>query len=209
MPRNPNKRHCQKPGCRNWAMRGHAHCRPHLDHELGPRGAGAPRGNLNAFKTGANITPLSKPQIRRLAHSLVRDPDNFRDPLVDLVDELSRRVGYRAPDHDANSPAQSEARSLADPEVHPPALPGTTPPALAAVVLLNNVTQQLISVLSEELFAAEMDRILSKTPPAERATLRARLWAIFLPVSPLQRLLTLRRHLERKRTKGSQKQLPG
>jgi hypothetical protein len=55
MPRNPNKRHCQTPVCRNWAMRSHVHCRPHLDHLLGPRGAGAPRGNLNACKTGANI----------------------------------------------------------------------------------------------------------------------------------------------------------
>ena len=30
---------CQVPGCRNWAMRGHTHCRPHRDPELGPRGA--------------------------------------------------------------------------------------------------------------------------------------------------------------------------
>jgi hypothetical protein len=29
MPRNPNKTHCTEPGCRNWAMRGRAHCSAH------------------------------------------------------------------------------------------------------------------------------------------------------------------------------------
>ena len=73
-------------------MRGRVHCRPHLDHELGPRGAGAPRGNLNAFKTGANINPFSKAQIQRIAHSLAQDPDRFQEHLVDLVKDLSLRV---------------------------------------------------------------------------------------------------------------------
>jgi hypothetical protein len=176
MPRNPNKRRCQTPACRNWAMRGRVHCRPHLDHELGPRGAGAPRGNLNAFKTGANINPFSKPQIRRLAHSLVQDPDHLRDHLVDLVEDIHTRISTQSP-----------------------ARPDTIPPALTATLLINNVTQQLISVLSEEIFAAEMDRILSRTPPAERAALRARLWSIFLPVPPLQRLVELHKHRERKK----------
>ena len=54
MPRNPSKRRCQVPGCRNWAMRANTRCRPHRDRELGPRGAGAPAGNLNALHTTEN-----------------------------------------------------------------------------------------------------------------------------------------------------------
>jgi hypothetical protein len=64
MPRNPNKTHCQAPGCkavlRTAAIRGHTHCRSHRDAELGPRGAGAPPGNLNALKTGQDAHPLSR-----------------------------------------------------------------------------------------------------------------------------------------------------
>jgi hypothetical protein len=54
MPRNPNKGRCQIPRCKAWAMRDHTHCRSHRDLELGPRGAGAPKGNFNALKTAAN-----------------------------------------------------------------------------------------------------------------------------------------------------------
>ncbi|MGD8857605.1 MAG: hypothetical protein PVG33_14830 [Chloroflexota bacterium] len=39
-------------------MRGYNRCRSHLDPLLGPRGAGAPRGNLNALKTGEHINPI-------------------------------------------------------------------------------------------------------------------------------------------------------
>jgi hypothetical protein len=39
MPRNSQRTRCQVPGCRNWAMRGHSHCHPHHDSELGPHGA--------------------------------------------------------------------------------------------------------------------------------------------------------------------------
>jgi hypothetical protein len=33
-------------------MRGRTHCRSHSDPELGPRGGGAPQGNLNALYAG-------------------------------------------------------------------------------------------------------------------------------------------------------------
>jgi hypothetical protein len=33
MPRNPHKTRCQVPGRRNWAMRGHTHCRSHRDYQ--------------------------------------------------------------------------------------------------------------------------------------------------------------------------------
>ncbi|HSG18172.1 MAG TPA: hypothetical protein VLE70_17890 [Anaerolineae bacterium] len=166
-------------------MRGRVHCRPHLDHELGPRGAGAPRGNLNAFKTGANINPFSKAQIQRIAHSLAQDPDRFQEHLVDLVKDLSLRVGDGYGAHDANSPA------------HPDILP----PALKALIALDVVLHQLISLLAEDLFTAEMDDILKEHPPARQADVRARLWAAALPVPPLRRLVQIRSHRARNKKK--------
>jgi hypothetical protein len=59
MPRNPNKKQCTKPKCHNYAMRGRLLCRSHLDHELGPRGAGAPTGNPNALTDGFATLPLA------------------------------------------------------------------------------------------------------------------------------------------------------
>ena len=179
MPRNPNKRRCQTPECRNWAMRGRAHCRPHLDHELGPRGAGAPRGNLNAFKTGANINPLSRPQIQRLAHSLAEDPDRFRDHLVQLVDDIHTRTSTRSA-----------------------ACPDSIPPALKAVIALDAVLHQLIYFLAQGLFTAELDDMLKEFPPASRADVRARLWLAALPLPPLQRLLEIRRYRARNKSKS-------
>jgi hypothetical protein len=157
-------------------MRGRAHCRPHLDHELGPRGAGAPRGNLNAFKTGANINPLSKAHIQRLAHSLAQDPDYFRDTLVDLVDELSLRIGDG-----------SRARFR-----H--ASPDIMPPSLKAVLALQAVLRELVHFLAQDLYTAELDDMLKEFPPAKRADIRARVWLAALPASPLDRFLTIRRH---------------
>ncbi len=34
MPRNPDKKQCNKPNCRNYAMHGHHLCRVHLNHLL-------------------------------------------------------------------------------------------------------------------------------------------------------------------------------
>ena len=157
-------------------MRAHwvAHCRPHLDQELGPHGAGAPRGKLNAFKAGANINPLAKPLIQRLAHTLAQDPDRFRDLLVDLVDDIHSRVSVRSPTH-----------------------PNIIPPSLKAALALEAVPRQLINFLAEDLFTAERDDMLGEFPPAKRADIRARLWALFLPLPPLERLVQLRRHREK------------
>ncbi len=100
MPRNPDKRRCEVPGCRAWAMRGHTRCRAHRDAELGPRGAGAPPGNLNALKHGRYSHPLPPPDLERLADRLVQRPqdlpyrvglaaravqDRADDPLMALV----------------------------------------------------------------------------------------------------------------------------
>ena len=93
MPRNPQKSRCQVPGCRAWAMRGDVHCRAHRDVELGPRGGGAPAGNLNALKTGAGAHPLGQSAIDRLAYQLVRDPDSLPDLLAGLARDLQSRTG--------------------------------------------------------------------------------------------------------------------
>ena len=54
-------------------MRGHSHCRAHRDQELGPRGAGAPQGNLNALKTGGHAHPLPRPDLHHLARQVVHE----------------------------------------------------------------------------------------------------------------------------------------
>ena len=77
MPRNPNKTPCQIPGCRSWAMHNHTRCRAHRDPELGARGAGVPRGNLNALKTGQHAHPLPPLDLQRLAHKIALDPDQL------------------------------------------------------------------------------------------------------------------------------------
>jgi hypothetical protein len=92
MPRNRDKAPCQIPGCRNWAMRGHAHCRSHRDRELGPRGGGAPPGNLNALKTGDHTHPLPLSELRPLADQLVRQPDQLPDLLDPIVRSIHSRI---------------------------------------------------------------------------------------------------------------------
>ena len=92
MPRNPNKKKCQIPGCRNWAMRGHNHCRPHLDQFLGPRGAGAPENNVNAVKTAKNAAPFSTPQINQIALQITQNPDQIKQTLHDAIDSILRRT---------------------------------------------------------------------------------------------------------------------
>ena len=77
MPRNPDKKRCEVPGCRAWAMRGHTRCRAHRDAERGPRGAGAPPGNLNALKHGRYSQPLPPLDLERLADHLVEHPEGL------------------------------------------------------------------------------------------------------------------------------------
>ena len=88
MPRNLNKTPCQVPGCRSWAMRGHTHCRAHRDDELGPRGAGAPSGNLNALKHGHHAQPLPLPDVKHLARQIIEQegtPDEIRNTANPVV----------------------------------------------------------------------------------------------------------------------------
>jgi hypothetical protein len=92
MSRNPNKTPCQHPGCRSWAMRGHTLCRSHRDPELGPRGSGAPPGNLNALKTGDRAHPLPSLDLLQLAKDLARDPDRLPEHLAVAVDSIHART---------------------------------------------------------------------------------------------------------------------
>jgi hypothetical protein len=75
-------------------MRGHTLCRSHRDRELGPRGGGAPPGNLNALKTGDHAHPLPPTELAELAAQIVRDPDT----LPAILDGVVRSVHIRAPD---------------------------------------------------------------------------------------------------------------
>ena len=93
MPRNPNKTHCTYPGCRNWAMRGHTLCRAHRDAELGPRGAGAPAGNLNALKHGRHAHPLPPPDLENLALCTVEQPAEFPLQLGRVAQSIQARTG--------------------------------------------------------------------------------------------------------------------
>ena len=77
MPRNADKKHCQIPGCTSWAMRGQNLCRSHRDQELGPRAAGAPKGNFNAVKVGDYANPLSKSELHQLAYHIAQQPDHL------------------------------------------------------------------------------------------------------------------------------------
>jgi hypothetical protein len=92
MPRNPDKTHCQVPGCRSWAMRGHTRCRAHRDAELGPRGAGAPHGNLNALKHGRHAHPLPPPDLEHLARHLVEQPADLPFQIGLAVQSLQART---------------------------------------------------------------------------------------------------------------------
>jgi hypothetical protein len=91
MPRNPHKTRCQVPGCRNWAMRDHTHCRSHRDAELGPRGAGAPCHNLNALRTGHDAHPLTRDDLDQLVHTILRAPDQLPRHLYLTTQSIHRR----------------------------------------------------------------------------------------------------------------------
>jgi hypothetical protein len=73
-------------------MRGDVHCRAHRDAELGPRGGGAPTGNLNALKTGEDAHPLGRSAINRFALLIMTDPDCLPDLLADLARDIQART---------------------------------------------------------------------------------------------------------------------
>jgi hypothetical protein len=94
VPRNPDKRRCQVPGCRAWAMRGHTLCRAHRAAELGSQGGGAPRGNLNALKTGEATFPFAPADLYELARHIAGHAGMFPD----CVALAARSIGSRTDD---------------------------------------------------------------------------------------------------------------
>ena len=89
MPRNPNKKQCAHPNCRNYAMRGRELCRPHLDPILGPRGAGAPKGNLNAIKTGS-AAHFNPDKLKDLAQCIIDDSHHYHRRLLQYLEQVAR-----------------------------------------------------------------------------------------------------------------------
>jgi hypothetical protein len=74
-------------------MRDHTHCRAHRDAELGPRGAGAPPGNLNALKHGRYSHPFSRSDLESLAAALIERPSDLFSHLDLAIQSIQARTG--------------------------------------------------------------------------------------------------------------------
>jgi len=82
-------------------MRGHKRCRSHRaaprrrrgrDAELGPRGAGAPPGNLNALKHGRYSHPLLLSDLDRMAVAIVQQPDDLALQIGQAILSIQDRI---------------------------------------------------------------------------------------------------------------------
>jgi hypothetical protein len=89
MPRNPDKKQCSKLNCRSYAMRGRDLCRSHLDPVLGPRGAGAPRGNLNSLKN-ASTSRFNPGELKDLSQRIIDDPHHYHRHLLKYLEHAAR-----------------------------------------------------------------------------------------------------------------------
>jgi hypothetical protein len=145
-------------------MRDSIWCRPHRDHELGPRGAGAPLGNLNAWKHHHHVAPNTLKLIQRAAYDLYENPDKLQEHISKFVEFF-----YNFRDSDE--------------------LPHT----LMVVACLKVVLEVLVDAYADVCFQAEMDEILSFLAPHDRAAARQRLWEIAVLHSPLNRVSQLRK----------------
>ena len=164
MPRNPNKRPCQQPGCRNWAMRDHLLCRSHLDHELGPRGAGAPIGNINAWKHGRNISPNTLKNLRALAYKLYEQPECLQDEIAWFVNAFYNH-------------GQTE----------------TIPRTLKALVSLRSILDPLIDFHAEVHFRADVEELLSHAAPESAANIQRRIWEAAVHHRPFESVVNIRK----------------
>lgn len=164
MPRNLNKRLCQTPGCRAFAMHQLPdgtpanHCRSHLDHLLGPRTAGAPKGNLNAVKTGRYANPLSKKELQTIAHTITEDPQQTPAVIFEALHAVHQR---------------------------------TRDPFLT-LALLSRLAQQLIPYIADQRFHKELNRLLEEFPPQARPEIESVIWKETIKLTPLDRLKILR-----------------
>jgi hypothetical protein len=161
-------------------MRGYDQCRSHLDHTLGPRGAGAPRGNLNAVKTGQYANPMSYSMLRDLGTEIARNPDSFRATFAAHVDDLYRRVAF-------GPPAARAYRTL---------------------LILQETMEQLVPHVANALFIEEIELLAEDCPPQNRNLYKHDLWSLLAPLSPHERLLAILNHKRSLRVgSGARKQL--
>jgi len=145
-------------------MRDSILCRSHRDHELGPRGAGAPYGNLNAWKHHQHVSPDTARLIRRIAYDLYQHPEKLQDHIAHLVDYFYNH-----------------------------GLSEDVPRTLKAIACLNIVFELLEDTHADVCFHAEMDEILSHLPPDRRPGVQRRLWEIALKHGPFNRVLQIRK----------------
>jgi hypothetical protein len=73
-------------------MRDHTRCRAHRDAELGPRGVGAPFGNLNALKHGRYSHPFSSSDLESLATALVERSGDLSSHLHLAIQSIQART---------------------------------------------------------------------------------------------------------------------
>jgi len=212
MPRNPSKTPCAVPGCRNWSMRDHTHCRAHHisssvgarpDAELGPRSVGAPGGNLNALKHGRYSNPLSESDLERLVvvatqskhgadpERRVASPAEPRgseglgpDGLAYHIALLVRAIQDRvgAPSSEAEIPGIRNFRTL---------------------LVVNRVLVKLIDRLASALLQAEIAETLSALPPGVRERVQAELETLTsrtIPTRALALFEKVRRERRQKKT---------
>jgi len=70
-------------------MRGRDLCRAHLDSELGPRGVGAPKGNLNSLKN-ASTSRFNPGELKELAQQIIDDPHSYHHYLLQYLEQVGR-----------------------------------------------------------------------------------------------------------------------
>jgi len=167
MPRNLNKRRCQTPKCRNWAMRGRTLCRSHRNHELGSGPVGAPKGNFNALKNALHAQLLAPEQLGDLAHRIAQDPYHLDRQLASVVKAIHRRAG-----RDPHSKATSfDANTL---------------------LLVGALVKQLLDPVASAIFNQQLDAYLDQLPDHVRADFQDTLWKHAMPLSPADRVVFLR-----------------
>jgi hypothetical protein len=173
VPRNPSKARCAVPGCKSWSMRDHPHCRSHRDHELGPRRAGAPDGNLNALSERSGDPESAEG--RHAGYS-----DGLPEP--DLARLAAVAVGSKA---EEDLPLQfglalrTIQRRTKDP--------------FLALLALDRVLDGLIDRVATQLLHRELSEALAPIPPLEREGLQNNIERLAARDSPRRALIVLRR----------------
>jgi hypothetical protein len=123
--------------CRAWAMHGHTLCRSHRDDELGPRGAGAPRGNQNRFVHGfysRHFTPEERASLDDLG-SDVSLTAGIAVARIALRRVLAAFESVQDVPPDQASATSQTPRAVCGGSKIPPALRGTAeaPPSVSGV----------------------------------------------------------------------------